>query len=235
MIVLHEKIGQTSNFTLSFGMAIAAARCSTPNFGVRLRRADRRSSGSKKRQGRSEAWGTLMAAAQGGKREAYEQLVRELDQWLRGYYARRLSPTAADDARQEALLAVHLNRHTYSPSKPFGPWIAAIARYKWIDHIREASRYRMLSLNDEIPAKDDGDAAINVVAVDHLLSRLKPAQARVIRLVKLHGASIEDASSATGQSTSLVKMNIYRGLKRLAVLAANDIARPICDRRATNI
>ena len=69
-----------------------------------------------------------MIAAQGGQSEAYEQLLRELDAWLRRYYARRLPRVAADDERQDALLAIHAKRHAYTPSKPFGPWVAAIAR-----------------------------------------------------------------------------------------------------------
>jgi RNA polymerase sigma factor (sigma-70 family) len=171
-----------------------------------------------------------MGAAQSGKKQAYEQLLRELDHWLRRYYARRLPPAAADDARQDTLLAVHAKRYTYTPSKPFGPWVAAIARYKWIDHVRDASRFAALSLNDDIPIGDNGEVAISTITVEDLLRRLKPAQALVIRLVKLEGASIEDASSATGQSASLVKVNIHRGLKKLAALAAdNAVAPPACE------
>ena len=161
-----------------------------------------------------------MAAAQGGESQAYERLLRELDVWLRRYYARRLPRAAADDARQDVLLAVHAQRYAYAPSKPFGPWVAAIARYKWIDHIRDASRFAAVALNDDIPTEDRGEAAISAVVVDDLLQRLKPAQARVIRLVKLQGVSIEDASDVTGQSASLVKVNIHRGHKKLAAMAA---------------
>ena len=161
-----------------------------------------------------------MAAAQRGESRAYEQLLRELDAWLRRYYARRLPAAAAEDARQDALFAIHLKRHTYAPAKPFGPWVAAIARYKWIDHVRAASRSVALPLDDEIPAEDPGEAVISAVVVDNLLKRLKPAQAWVIRLVKLEGVSVERASDATGQSASLVKVNIHRGLKKLAALAA---------------
>jgi len=167
-----------------------------------------------------------MAAAQGGESQAYETLLRELDAWLRRYYARRLPAAAAEDARQDALLAIHAKRHAYAPSKPFGPWIAAIARYKWIDQIRDASRFAALSLHDDIPTEDSGEAAISGVVVDNLLKRLKPAQARVIRLVKLQGVSIEGASDATGQSAALVKVNIHRGLKKLATLAAGRAVSP---------
>jgi RNA polymerase sigma factor (sigma-70 family) len=177
-------------------------------------------------ESRSERWGCMMVAAQGGESQAYEQLLRELDVWLRRYYARRLPRAVAEDARQDALLAIHAARHAYAPSKPFGPWVAAIARYKWIDHVRDAARFAALSLPDDIPVEDRGEAAISAVAVDDLLCRLKPAQARVIRLVKLEGLSIEGASSATGQSAALVKVNIHRGLKKLVALTADDSTAP---------
>jgi RNA polymerase sigma factor (sigma-70 family) len=169
---------------------------------------------------RSDRWGRLMVRARAGDSQAYEQLLRELDAWLRRYYARRLPHPLADDARQEALLAVHAKRHTYVASRPFGAWVTAIARYKWIDRIRDASRFSAVSLDDEIPIAGHEDAAISAAALDHLLGLLKPAQERVIRLVKLKGFSIARASGATGQSASLVKINIHRGLKKLATLVS---------------
>jgi RNA polymerase sigma factor (sigma-70 family) len=169
---------------------------------------------------RSQNWRRLMIAAQGGESQAYEQLLREVDAWLRRYYARRLPSAAAEDARQDALLAIHSKRHSYVSSKPFGPWVAAIARYKWIDQLRDAARFVALPLDDDMPNEDE--STISALVVDGLLKQLKPAQARVIRLVKLQDASIEAASRATGQSAALVKVNLHRGLKKLAALAADD-------------
>jgi hypothetical protein len=57
----------------------------------------------------------------------------------------------------------------------------------------------------------------------------------VIRLVKLQGLSIEDASSVTGQSAALVKVNVHRGLKKLSALVANDVlASTTCGRSAAS-
>jgi RNA polymerase sigma-70 factor (ECF subfamily) len=98
--------------------------------------------------------------------------------------------------------------------------VIGIARYKWIDRIRDASRYSALSLDEDIAVEDHEDAAISAAALDHLLGRLKPAQESVIRLVKLKGLSIAGASGATGQSAALVKVNIHRGLKKLAALVS---------------
>jgi RNA polymerase sigma-70 factor (ECF subfamily) len=90
-------------------------------------------------------------------------------------------------------------------------------------------------LHEERPIEDYAESATSAIAVDDLLKRLKPAQARVIRLVKLDGASIEDASSATGQSVPLVKVNIHRGLKKLAALAAGGAATSVGVQVAKNI
>jgi RNA polymerase sigma factor (sigma-70 family) len=219
MTALLSKTAETSASLLLPDLA-CHRRATLKNGGSR-RRPGERPSAIETWRTRSEKWGFLMVEAQSGKRQAYEQLLRELDQWLRRYYAGRLPPGAADDARQEALLAIHINRYAYTPARPFAPWAAAIARYKLIDHLRIASRFVAIPLDNKMSIEDMGEAAINSVTVEHLLSQLKPAQAQVIRLVKLAGASIQDASNATGQSASLVKINIHRGLKKLAALVVD--------------
>jgi RNA polymerase sigma factor (sigma-70 family) len=171
---------------------------------------------------RCERWGALMTAAQKGGNGAYDKLLRELDQWLRSYYARRLPPSSADDARQDALLAVHTSLHTYKPNKPFGPWVAAIARYKWIDHVREASRHATIPLDDQMSGEDREELFIEARYVDSLIAQLKPAQASVIRLIKLQGLTVRDASALTGQTSALVKVNVHRGLKTLSILAKDE-------------
>jgi RNA polymerase sigma-70 factor (ECF subfamily) len=227
MNALHDKSDDALRFASVSGVADPDQMPPSSNFTIAARRRAQTAFGLEGWRRRFEKWGRLMIAAQGGESQAYEQLLRELDAWLRRYYARRLPQAAADDARQDALLAIHAQRHAYTPSKPFGPWVAAIARYKWVDHVRDASRFAALSLHDDIPIEDREEAAISAVVVDDLLRRLKPAQARVIRLVKLQGVSIEGASNATGQSASLVKVNIHRGLKILAALAAGDATAPM--------
>ena len=167
-------------------------------------------------------WGSLMAAAQGGNGGAYRRLLHETSVWLRRYYARRLPPASVDDATQEALIAIHEKRHTYDPARPFGPWLAAIARYKWIDRLRALRTAPAEPLSDDLQTDDRAGSVIDTAVLDRLLATLKPAQACVIRLVKLQGLSIDEASRRTGQSSSLVKVNIHRGLARLAALAQKE-------------
>lgn len=163
---------------------------------------------------RSE-WGALMAAAQAGDAFAYRRLLGALRPWLLRYYARRLPPGVVEDAVQDAMIAVHDKRHTYDATRPFGPWLAAIARYKWIDRLRAMKRGATVALPDDLAVGDHESAVTSASVLKSLLGELKPAQSEAIRLVKLEGLSIEEASALTGQSSSLIKVNIHRGLARL--------------------
>jgi RNA polymerase sigma-70 factor (ECF subfamily) len=162
-------------------------------------------------------WSELMAGAQGGDAARYRQLLGELKLWLTRYYARRLPPAVVDDAVQEALIAIHEKRFTYEPARPFGPWLAAIARYKWIDRLRGLRKLAAEPLGEDLATGDHESAVVSATILERLLRGLKPAQAEVIRLVKIQGFSVEEASVKTGQSVSLVKVNIHRGLASLTL------------------
>lgn len=170
----------------------------------------------------NRAWNAMMLAAQRGDAPTYHRLLSEVAAWLRRYYAPRLPPAMIDDAIQDTLIAIHEKRHTYDPTRPFGAWLRAIARYKWIDALRSLKTKPTEPLDEDIPVPDHADAVASAWSLERLLATLKPAQSRVIRLVKLQGLSIEEASDATGQSATLVKVNIHRGLNRLSSLLRSE-------------
>lgn len=160
-------------------------------------------------------WSELMARGRGGDRRAYDALMSEASQWLGRYFRRRLPLAHVEDAVQETLIALHNRRHDFDCSQPLRPWLAAIARFKWVDRLRIMERETQVPPMDNCTASHEIDV-VSCHAVRGLLGRLRPAQADAIRLVKIDGMSIIEASAATGQSQSLVKINIHRGLKRLA-------------------
>ena len=159
-----------------------------------------------------------MVAAQQGNAGAYRRLLDELRKWLCRFYARRLPPAMVEDAVQDALIAIHDKRHTYDPERPFKPWLVAGARYKWIDRLRAMGRATTEELPDDIAVEDHESSVTSSVVLAQLMTELKPAQAEAIRLVKIEGFSVEEASARTGQSGSLIKVNIHRGLARLAAI-----------------
>ncbi|EJL31879.1 sigma-70 family RNA polymerase sigma factor [Novosphingobium sp. AP12] len=159
-----------------------------------------------------------MVAAQDGHGGAYHRLLGEMSEWLTRYFQRRLPPGEVDDAVQETLLAVHRRRHTYDPQYPLAPWLAAIAKNKWVDQLRSLGRRPLGELTDEMAVGDHEASVVSSSVLATLLDQLRPAQAQAILLVKVQGYSVEDASAQIGLSPSAVKMNIHRGLQRLTAI-----------------
>lgn len=158
----------------------------------------------------------LMVMSQQGDRQAYATLLDACQRWLRGYYARRIVPAQLDDLVQETLIALHTKRASWDPARPFLPWLAAIARYRWVDHLRRLYRAAECELAPDVAGHDDEPAIAARITLERLFGILPEAQASAIALVKIEGLSIAEASAATGQSEALVKVNIHRGLKKLA-------------------
>lgn len=161
----------------------------------------------------------LMAASQRGDKRAYAVLLEESGNWLARYFRRRIAPDQLDDLVQEVLVSLHRKRASYDPARPFLPWLAAIARYRWVDHLRRVYRQQEKAVEFEEPSEPGGqDAVLARISLERLMENLPEAQAEAIELVKIEGCSIKEASERCGQSESLVKVNIHRGLKKLAAL-----------------
>jgi RNA polymerase sigma factor (sigma-70 family) len=159
----------------------------------------------------------LMALAQAGNQPAYRELLETSRLWLTRFFAGRVAPHAVDDLVQDTLVSVHRKRASYDPTRAFLPWLAAIARYRWVDHLR--SFYRIeedggVAAEGRVDPFDD--AVLAEISIDRMLAQLPDGQAAAIRLVKIDGYSIAEAAGQTGQSETLIKVNIHRGLKRLA-------------------
>lgn len=164
----------------------------------------------------------LMAMAQAGDQQAYRTLLTSCQNWLKRYYARRIVPHHLDDLVQDTLLAIHHKRSSYDPDRPFLPWLAAIARYRWVDHLRKVYRAKEDEFDGDLAVPSDEPAISARISLDRLLALLPKGQVNAIRLVKIDGLSIAEASRSCGQSEALVKVNIHRGLKRLATLIEKE-------------
>ena len=160
----------------------------------------------------------LMAMAQNGDRAAYAALLGACRGWLKRYFARRIGSCQLDDLVQDTLLSLHRKLASYDPARPFLPWLAAIARYRWVDHLRKIYRADETELSDNLAATSGEPAISAKISLERLFMHLPPAQVRAIELVKIEGLSVGEAARACGQSESLVKVNIHRGLKRLAAV-----------------
>lgn len=163
----------------------------------------------------------MMAAAQAGDRASYRLLLTSSRTWLARYYSSRTAPQMIDDLVQETLLSVHSKRATYDPARSFYPWLAAIARYRWIDWLRKTVRTEELA-DDMVSVESGEEAILSKLSLETLLSRIPPAQASAILWTRINGRSIRETAAITGQSESLVKVNVHRGLHKLAALVESE-------------
>jgi RNA polymerase sigma-70 factor, ECF subfamily len=172
----------------------------------------------------------LWLRAQSGDEAAYREALSRIATRLRGYLRRRLQawPDDVEDLVQETLLALHLQRGTHDPSVPVTAWVLAIARHKLVDLWRRRGRREDLhDTLDGVPESalvapvTDGQARRDLGL---LLDELPQAQRLAIVLTKVEGLSVAEASQRTGVSVAAIKVQVHRGLKRLAQLAKE--ARP---------
>lgn len=174
----------------------------------------------------------LWLRAQAGDEAAYRQALGLLAGRLRAYLRRRLTgcPDEVEDLVQEVLLALHLQRGTYDPALPVSGWAVAIARYKLVDLWRR--RGRRDDLHDALDDVDEQLLASEPEALgtrrdlQTLLQALPPAQQQAIVLTKLEGLSVAEAAVRTGASESAIKVQVHRGLKRLAAIVRRTPAEP---------
>ena len=128
----------------------------------------------------------LMVAAQDGDKAAGNVLLTEVGVWLERYFRRRVPPHQIDDLVQEVLIAFYTKRATWDPSRPFLPWLAAIARYRWVDHLRKVYKHDAKELMDDDAVEDSEEEVVMArVSLDRLLSGLPEKQASVIEMVKI--------------------------------------------------
>ena len=167
---------------------------------------------------------SLWLSAQSGDETAYREALEQIARRLRGFLSRRMTnmPEDVEDLVQETLLAVHLQRGSYDPAFPVSAWVTAIAKHKMIDLWRRRGRRenRHQAIDDvaeyELVAPQDGCEA--QTDLEGLLRKLTVAQRQAITLTKLAGLSVSEAAMETGISESAIKVQVHRGLKRLAVL-----------------
>jgi len=166
-------------------------------------------------------------AAQAGDEAAYARALELMAQRLRAYFRRRLSdaPQDMEDLVQETLLAVHLQRGTFDATMPVTAWLHAIARHKLVDLWRRSGRSSAI-----VESFDELDESAHPVAPDAaptrdlavLLEQLSPAMRRAIVDTKLEGLTVAEAARAEGVSESAVKVNVHRGLQKLARLIRGE-------------
>ncbi len=159
-----------------------------------------------------------MQASLDGDANAHRRLLSALVPVLRSYFGRRSNDASAiEDLVQETLIAVHTRRASYDRTRPFGPWLFAVARYKLVDSFRKHRATVALDGLEEMFGDEGFEDEVSArLDVKDLLDTLPAKQANAIRATRIEGLSIADVAARDGLSESDVKVSIHRGLKALS-------------------
>lgn len=179
-------------------------------------------------------WSKLMARAQDGDRQAYRMLLEDLAPYLRSIAVRCFKqPNDVEDAVQDVLMTVHMVRHAYDPSRPFGPWLLAIANRRMIDRLRRETRQkaREIALSTEhetfsAPATNLNEVEFDAAALSEAIEKLPPEQRQAIRMLKLNEMSLKEAAAASGRSIAALKVATHRAIKSLRKMLGQQGRQP---------
>jgi RNA polymerase sigma-70 factor (ECF subfamily) len=166
-----------------------------------------------------------MRAAIAGDAAAYRRFLVSVTPHLRAMARRRcrtvgVSEGDVEDIVQEVLLAIHLKRGTWDPSRPLGPWIAAIVRNKLIDALRRRGRHVTVPIDDVIDTlgADDHTDGASSGEIDGLLAQLKAQQREIVKSISINGKSVRETADRLRMTEGAVRVALHRAIKTLAAL-----------------
>ena len=156
-----------------------------------------------------------------GDQRAYSVLLQETSRMLRPLLAKRLSfANEVDDLLQEILISIHKARHTYDGSRPYKPWVYAIAKFRLHDHLR-AHYSDQLRHADDLSELEDflhenvTESAISYESISAEVQKLPEKQAAILRLMHQEGYTAKEVAEKIGMKESAVKVAAHRAYKIL--------------------
>lgn len=183
-----------------------------------------------KQKAREEEWATWLRLAINGDGKAYNRFLVSVTPHLRSMARRRCGQygapeSEAEDIVQEVLLAIHLKRSTWDPSRPLGPWLTTIVRNKLVDSLRRRGRRIDVPLDDVmdfLEAEDGSHSVADRLDTETVLSKLTTPQRDIVRSISLEGADVRETAARLSMSEVAVRVALHRALKSLARLYRSE-------------
>lgn len=184
----------------------------------------------------------LVAAAQAGDTAALDTLLRRHHPRLRTLCLRLTGdPTDADDACQEALLALAKGLASFDGRAAFATWAYRVTTNTCLDELRRRRRRPVPGLPDDDvdsvagtrdAGPDTADAVVERTDIDAALAGLAPEFRAAVVLRDLCQLSYSEIADALGVPVGTVRSRIARGRAALLPVLAGNPSTP--DRRPTS-
>ena len=169
----------------------------------------------------------LIAEAKAGDKTAFSELVEKYQKPVFSVCYRMLgTPTAAEDAAQEAFIRAYQALDRYDPERSFATWILSIASNYSIDQLRK-KKVTILSMDSEkhawLAPPDPGPSPEKVALdkeknalVQSILADLPETDRAAVILQYWHDYSYEEIAETLDLSSSAVKSRLFRARKLMA-------------------
>jgi RNA polymerase sigma-70 factor (ECF subfamily) len=168
-----------------------------------------------------------------GDDAALDELYRLCAPRVRGFLARLCANLSlADDLTQDAFLRIHSARGTFAAGAPALPWMFAIARNSYLDHLRREQVRRahrsttaLLAASQRFDKPDNGGDRAAIArqmlgVVQQALMSLPVRQREAFILIRFEGLSLAEAALVLGATQAAVKILVHRAY--VVVRAALD-------------
>lgn len=160
----------------------------------------------------------IVGLARTGDREAFEDLVRRRQAWLRNLMRRLCSDAAlADDLAQQVFLKAWVKIRMLRQPKAFGAWLKRLAVNVWLHYLRKKDALgNTRELTDFDSARHESTSL--GMDLDAALATLPPPVRLCVVLAYQEGMSHAEIEKATGFPLGTIKSHIRRGSLRLQEL-----------------
>ena len=165
--------------------------------------------------------------ARSGDKEAFSNLVEKYQRQVFSVCYRMLgTPTAAEDAAQEAFIRAYQALDRFDPKRSFATWILSIAANYSIDQLRKR-KVTILSMDSDehawLAPPDPGPSPEKVALdkeksalVQSVLEELNETDRAAVILQYWHDCTYHDIAETLELSSSAVKSRLFRARKLMA-------------------
>jgi RNA polymerase sigma factor (sigma-70 family) len=166
----------------------------------------------------------VVVLAAGGDDEAFSELVRRRQSWLRSLLRRMCrDPVLADDIAQQAFLLAWRKIGQLKAPGAFAGWLRSLAVNVCLQALRSQ---RESPLDEDAQAVELAPALATdpsmAIDLDALLAQVRPAERICVVLSHAEGMSHAEISAATGWPLGTVKSHVSRGSARLRALLGEE-------------
>jgi RNA polymerase sigma-70 factor (ECF subfamily) len=167
-------------------------------------------------------WQALAALAQKGDKSAYNRLLHEIIPYIRSVLGPRLAREDwVDDVIQEVLISVHKSLYTYSPDRPFKPWLTAIIHFRKTDFLRKyyaRHGHEKTDLDDQRFIREHVTESLSsgeLKDIEKALESFPEQQQKLFTMMKIEGYSAKECAEQMNMSVSAVKVSVHRTTNKL--------------------